>query len=548
MSGHHGTVFYDGDLRTLDPQVPRARHVSALDGKIVYVGDSIEDAEGAVCGALGDQSFKDSIKKIALLGRQAIPGLVDSHAHALAEGLRLTQLDLAGLSYEALLEKVSERAKTLPEGAWLHGRGWDQNSWPGSAWPGTKDLDLAAPRNPVALDRVDKHSVWLNSRALALAGIDKFTPAPTGGEILKNDDGSLKGVLVGQAMRRAWAAMPAFDGYGRDALFISAQSEMLSLGLTTLMDCGTRVGDYRMLEGLNSSGGLKIRFRGFAIGDPWEGDLLDAQKSSQNSPMLAVDGVKLFSDGSLGSRSAWLREPYSDQPDHFGDHNFEDGALLRLFQRARDKNLQVAIHAIGDRAISQAVDLMEKALGSESRERHFRLEHFQVTDKEILKKTAALGLIPSIQSVGLMYDLHMAPLRLGPARVRDSYAWRRILDGGTLINGSDAPIESPNPFFGIYAAVSRRDLSGRPEEGFQVGDALTLEEALLSYTQWAADAAFLGDSLGSLSTGKFLDMAVVDRDIFSVGAREIADTKALMTIVAGEPAYVDPSFYPGGEG
>jgi predicted amidohydrolase YtcJ len=306
------------------------------------------------------------------------------------------------------------------------------------------------------------------------------------------------------------------------------------------------MGYLRMLEGLRARGGLRLRFRGNLVGEPWPKALIEGGLGEPGDPdFLTVGGVKLFSDGSLGSRSAWLRREYHDRPGHLGEHNFEDAELLPLVERARDLGLQVAIHAIGDRAIGQAVGVMGRALGSAARERRFRIEHFQVTDLGLIEGACDLGLIPSVQTVGLMYDLWMAPLRLGPERIRDSYAWRRILDRGILINGSDAPIDSPNPFHGIYAAVSRRDLDGLPEGGFQPGDAMTLAEALNSYTAWAAWAAFQGDSLGGLSVGKLCDMVVLDKDLFSVPERGIADLRPLLTVVGGEPAWADPAAFPG---
>ncbi|MDR2340221.1 MAG: amidohydrolase [Deltaproteobacteria bacterium] len=541
-----GRLFLNGDIRTMDQSVPRATCMASYEGRISYLGDRPEEAHASLVRELGGGDAVDAmIERTDLLKRTVIPGLTDSHSHAIGEGLRLTQLDLSGLGYEELLEKVRAKAEGLPEGAWLHGRGWDNNLWKGSPWPHRKDLDRVAPKNPVALDRLDKHSLWLNTLALGLSGLDSRSQAPEGGEIIRDPDGSPSGVLLGPAMRAAWLAMPQNDGFDREGLFLRAQSELLSLGLTTLIDCGTRLADFGMLTGLLSQGRLKARVRVNVIGDPWEPGLLDGDRPKSTDPgKLAIDGIKLFSDGSLGSRSAWLSQEYYDSPGHFGNHNYDDGRLLKLFEKARDRDLQVAIHVIGDRAIGQAVDMMGKALGSESRERRFRLEHFQVTDKGILRKTASLGLIPSIQSVGLMYDLRMAPLRLGPQRIRDCYAWRRILDGGFLINGSDAPVESPNPFHGIYAAVSRRDLSGYPEEGFQPRDALTLEEALLSYTRWSADAAFRQKDQGTLSIGKLCDLVVLDRDIFSVGLRDIADTVPLMTVVGGETVFADPAAFP----
>jgi predicted amidohydrolase YtcJ len=534
MPKDSGIVFHNAFITTMDDSLQRAKVISALNGVIAYVGDSVIEAEEALVGKTGDASFKEKVKKVDLLGLTVIPGLIDSHSHAIGEGQRLSQLDLQFLSLDDLLHKVATAAKGLQKGKWLHGRGWDNNIWPGGKWPDKEALDEAAPYNPVVLDRLDKHSIWVNSRALELAGVDENTKVPLGGEMLLKPNGKLLGVLLGKAMAPVWAVMPPYDGQSSRDLFLRAQEELLSLGLTTLIDCGTRKADFFMLKDLLDKGDLKLRFRGNVIGDPWS-DILDLDRREKlNSDFLAIDGIKLFSDGTLGSRSAWLREEYYDQKGHYGDHNYDDSTLLKIIEKARDRNLQVAIHSIGDRAIEQAMDVMEKALGSSLGERHFRLEHFQVTDPGILNRRSKLGLIPSIQSVGIMYDYIMAPTRLGPKRIKDCYAWKRILDGGYFINGSDAPVESPNPFYGIYAATSRMDLSCQPEGGFQMEDALTLTEAIKSYTIWPSDAAFQAHKLGSLSLDKFCDFVVLDSNIFKKEKRQIADVKVLMSVVNGE--------------
>ncbi|MDR2200129.1 MAG: amidohydrolase [Deltaproteobacteria bacterium] len=535
MAAEKGEVFYNGNIRTMDPERPRAGVLASLGGRIVFVGDSLEEARDALSGFLKDDSFRERIRELDLQGGTVVPGLIDSHSHLVSEGLKLTQLDLAGLGYRETLEKVREKIENLPPGVWLHGRGWDDNLWGDPSFPDKRDLDEAAPENPVVLDRVDKHSNWLNSMALELSRVDGNTRPPAGGAVLKNPDGSLKGVLVGRAMKAVWEVMPPYDGRNLKDVFTLAENEMLSLGLTTVVDCGTKPTDLKLLRELDGRGELRVRFRGNVPGDPWLPEIANGRfRELVRSDHLSVDGVKLFSDGSLGSRSAWLFKEYHDRPGHFGSGNYEDDALLELFRKAAAENLQAIIHAIGDRAIEQAVRLMMKACGSSLPERRFRVEHYQVTSPSLLKLGAEAGIVPSIQSAGIMYDMKMAPARLGPGRVRDCYAWRRILDGGYLVNGSDAPIESPNPFHGIYAAVTRRDLSGYPDEGFQPYDALSLEEAFSSYTVWSARAAFQENNLGSLKAGKFSDFVLLDRDPWEISAADLKDVRALMTVVGGE--------------
>jgi predicted amidohydrolase YtcJ len=457
----------------------------------------------------------------------------------LPEGVRLSQTDVFGLSHEETLRAVETKVKTLPPGAWLHGRGWDQNLFPGRSWPRKEDLDRVSPDNPVILDRVDKHSVWANSAALKRAKINKDTRAPLGGEILLNELGEPLGILVGKAMFLLFSKAPPLDGLDPFLTLKASEEEFLSFGITTAIDCGTRKTDFSLLKDAYGADRLKIRYHAYVIPDPWEEDLLGGgPQRGLFEDKLFLDGIKLFSDGSLGSQSAWLFEEYSDRPGHKGSHSYEDQDLYSVMRKAADHSLQVAIHVIGDAAVDQAVRVMEKVLGKSSPQRRWRLEHYQVVSPESLRKTVSQGLIPSIQSVGLMTDLHMVRYRLGEKRLQNTYSWRKILEGGSiLINGSDAPIETPNPFHGIYAAVSRRDLMGNPKGGYRTEDALSLSEAILSYTKWPAYASFMEKDLGELSVGKLCDFVVLDKDVFSIPQREIADVKPLMTVVGGETVY-----------
>jgi predicted amidohydrolase YtcJ len=528
-------LFFNAKVATLDPSNSFARVIASEGQRIVYVGDDLRAAL---------KSFKGPVEEIDLKGRTVIPGLFDSHTHFLPEGVRLSQTDVFGLSFEETLSAVKRKLEELPPGAWLHGRGWDQNLFPGRQWPKKEDLDKVSPLNPVVLDRVDKHSVWFNSEALRRSGINKDTSCPGGGEILKNDKGEPLGVLVGKAMFLLFGKMPLLDGLDPFKTLKASENEFLSFGITTAIDCGTRKNDFLWLKDAYREKKLKIRYHAYVIPDPWEEELLkEGPRRGLFGDRLFLDGVKLFSDGSLGSQSAWLKEEYSDREGHYGGHNYEDKELFNLMKKVKDRNLQVAIHVIGDAAVEQAVRIMEKVLGKEAPKRRWRLEHFQVVSPETMKKTLSLGLIPSIQSVGLMTDLHMVSYRLGEKRLPNTYSWRKIIEGGSyLINGSDAPIETPNPFHGIYAAVSRRDLKGFPEGGYRPEDALSLYEALLSYTKWPAEAAFQENDLGTLVPGKLCDFVVLDRDIFSIGLREIADIKPLLTVVGGETAYMAEDF------
>ncbi|MDR2459714.1 MAG: amidohydrolase [Deltaproteobacteria bacterium] len=529
-------IYHNGSVYTLEPGAFNVKVLATCGQKLAYVGDELEDARAAL-KALG---YKDKPELFDLSGRAVIPGLFDSHTHVLTQGVRLKQLDLYGLGYQESLDAVEKKVKSLDAGIWLHGRGWDQNNFPNRAWPRAKDLDKIAPNNPVVLDRVDKHSVWVNSEALRLAGINGGTKNPPGGEILKDTSGNPEGVLVGKAMFLVFSKMPNLDGLDPMETLLASQKEMLSLGLTTVIDCGVRWGTFKLFKRAWEENKLEFRFRGFLVFDACEKELLaQGPVREPYDDKLSIDGVKLFSDGSLGSQSAWLRQPYSDRPDYLGDHNYEDDELYEVMVKVRDLGYQAAIHVIGDAAVEQAIRVMERVLGASSLARHWRLEHFQVISPWALEKALKLGLIPSIQSVGLMSDLHMVGYRLGAERLKDSYRWKSVLKGGgILINGSDAPIETPNPFHGIYAAVARKDLNGHPQGGFMMEEALTLTEALKSYTLWPAYSSFRDKELGSLKAGKLADFVVLDRDIFKVETIELAHTLPVMTVVGGERVFI----------
>jgi predicted amidohydrolase YtcJ len=544
-----GRVFVEGRFLTMEPGNPEVAALGVWGGRIVYAGPDPAAAAEAVReraradGARGGGTAA-APERIGLGGRRAVPGLIDSHSHLVTQGARLRQLDVEGKPFEEAAAVAGERARSLPPGAWLHGRGWDQNLWPGGEWPRKGLLDRACPDNPVALERVDRYAVWLNSRALELAGAGPGTPDPPGGEIPRDPDGSPSGVLVGRAARMAFAAMPPWDGLDPVDCYLAAEAEALSLGVTTAVDCGARRIEHLAVRDACLAGRTRARFKALMPADPWEGDILDGGPvRGLRGGRFSLEGVKLFSDGSLGTRTAWLSEDYADRPGHRGAHSYDDGGLEAVLARIRDRGLQAAIHVIGDAAADQAVRAMARVLGEGAPARRWRLEHLQIVPMPLARRIAALGLVPSVQTVGLMTDLHMAPARLGEGRLPDSYCWRRLLDlGCVLVNGSDAPIESPNPFLGIYAACSRRDLEGRPPDGFRAGDALTVREALASYTVWPAWASFCEGELGVLGVGAAADLAVLDRDPTVVPVGELPGTRTVMTVVGGAPVWASPDF------
>jgi predicted amidohydrolase YtcJ len=394
----------------------------------------------------------------------------------------------------------------------------------------------------VILDRRDKHSVWVNSQALARAGLTAAAPDPPGGEILRTGKGDLLGILTGSAIKlvRSLAPVAGEEKLRQDLL--RAQAEFLAFGVTGGMEASTRLRELAVMKRAAEEGLLKLRLRAMLYaGTNEDQEYLAAGGRLENwsaDGRLIVVGVKIIADGSLGSRSAWLLSDYADRPGHRGQPGYSDEELTALMVRARRHGLQVAVHAIGDAGVRQTLAAMGRALGPEPGDHRWRIEHFQVVSEEDRDLALALGVIPSIQAAGLMADLDLAEERLGPAALARSYRWREILDrGGILAGGSDAPIESANPFVGIYAAVTRQNLEGRPPGGWRPADRLTRLEALKSYTTWAARAIFAENRQGSLAPGRLADFIVLDRDPLTCPEAELKAVEVLKTVIGGEVVF-----------
>jgi predicted amidohydrolase YtcJ len=517
----------------MEPSAPRASVLACRGGELVYVGGDLSAAEELVSSRAA---------RFDLEGRAVVPGLIDGHAHIIQEGLKLGAVDVRHKSREETLALIRREAERRPKGEWIIGHGWNQENWPGEAWPAKEELDLAAPDHYVALDRVDKHSMWVNSRVIRAVGLNEDSPDPTGGEILRNAAGGLQGILIGMAMWAVWNIIPQTGFEGRRQALLRGQAELLSWGLTSIMDAGTTLSNLELFKKAYQTGELKLRIRAMLLaGSKQDEEYLAAGGRLARSlfgERLSIDGVKIHSDGSLGSRSARLLEDYADRPGHRGGLTYDDEQLQAIMERARDYGLAVTIHAIGDGAARQAVDAMERVLRRRPADHRWRIEHFQVAADRDLNRALALGIVPSIQSVGLMSDLDIAEDRLGPETIKRSYRWRDILSrGGRLVNGSDCPVESVNPFEGMYAAVTRRNLEGRPTGGWRPEQKLSREEAFLSYTLWAAWAEFNEDRKGSLKAGKLADFAVLDRDPMTCPEDGLKDIKVAKTVLGGEIVY-----------
>ena len=474
-------------------------------------------------------------------GATVLPGLMDSHGHVLSYGLSLLRVDLTGSrSQQEAVARVQAFAAANPQLAWVQGRGWNQVLWDDDAFPTAAALDATGIDKPVWLSRVDGHAGWANSAALALAGIDASTPDPDGGQIIRRRDGQPSGVLVDNAMDLLEAQIPSLT---IDEVKLSISTAMQSLaayGLTGVHDAGVSGAVIAAYRQLLQEAPLPLRVNVMiAATDPDYQRLLDAGHFLSEDATLAIRTVKISADGALGSRGAALVEDYSDRPGHRGLLLHSPERLDYLMRAAINAGFQVAVHAIGDDANRLVLDNYERLINeTDSRAMRHRIEHAQVLRYDDIARFAGLGVIPSMQPTHATSDKNMAEDRLGSARILGAYTWRQLLDSGTVIaGGSDFPVESPNPFFGLHAAVTRQDHADEPAGGWYPAERMTVAEALASFTIDAAYAAHQEDLLGSLEPGKKADFILVDQDIFNIPPENIWRTQVQQTWVNGHRVF-----------
>lgn len=541
------TVYFNGNIYTVDEKFSTATAMAIKDGKFIFVGDDNQI----------DYFIDRFTKVIDLKGKTVIPGLIDSHLHYPGIGAAVQQIDCFWAPKEEILNKVAEAVKRSQPGEWIIGRGWNQEVWDPAIFPSKLELDAIAPNNPVVLTRVCGHAIWANSAAMKIGGIDVdgVTPNPTGGEIIRKtaeDEaiGRYKGIKVGEAIGvftdTAAGIITKHKPDPTENQLIDqlrlAQDHILSYGITSVRDAGSGIDTFNRLKGLYEKNELKIRIYMMAS----EGESAEQfykmpaeERTGLFGDRLNVRSVKLMADGSLGARSAWMLKEYSDRKGHIGDPRYTDEELYEYVKKAAEAGFQVNTHAIGDAANRQVLDIYEKIIKELNLKDHrFAIEHAQVIALEDIPRFAELGVLPSMQFVHATSDLNMAEDRVGPERIKGAYAWRKLIESGSIIpNGTDAPVELVNPFHGFYAAVTRKTRDGFPEGGWYTEECLTREEALRAYTIWAAYAQFQEDKIGSIEEGKYADFVVIDRDYMSCPVDELKDINALMTVIAGEVVY-----------
>jgi len=534
VSAHADTILDHANGYTLTAR-DELLHFESLafddHGRITAVGSAAEVAAKA-----------PGARHVDLQGRTVLPGLIDAHGHVFGLGDMLTQLDLSSTaSLDEALKATGAYAKANAGGAWLIGRGWNQEIWKLGRFPTAQELDAVTGERPAWLERVDGHAGWANSRALALAGITDATKDPVGGRIMRDANGHATGVLVDAAMDLLTRKIPRRSEAEVRVTLDKALAEMARVGLTGVHDAGIGVLEDRLYRDYADHGKLTARVYGMIGGTEADFDQLAAHgpvKSYAND-LYALRAVKLYADGALGSRGAALIAPYSDEPKTHGLLFHKDAEIRRMMAKAMGKGYQVNVHAIGDAGNRQILDGFAKLIPQTHTEalRH-RIEHAQVVAPLDIPRFKTLGVIPSMQPTHATSDMNMAEARLGHERIKGAYAWRSFLHQGSPIAcGSDFPVESPNPFYGLHAAVTREDHQGRPIAGWYPNQAMSLREAFRCFTLDAAYAGHQEAATGSLEPGKWADFIVVDQDLFTMNPHAIHKMQVLQTWVGGKQVY-----------
>jgi len=525
-------VVTNARIYTSDVNRPVVEAFAVRDGRIAFVGSN----RGALALA-GPRT-----ERLDLSGKTVITGMVDAHAHLLGLGQALRTVDLVGTrSYEEVIARVVERAKTARPGEWIRGRGWDQNDWADTRFPTHAALSRAVPNNPVYLTRVDGHAALVNAKALELAQVTAATPDPSGGRFIRDSANAPTGVLVDNAQGIVGRVIPAPSRAELREQTLGAIAEANRWGLTGIHDAGVAPEGIAVYEELAKEG--RYNLRNYVMVRSSD-SVLDA--FMQRGPQKALyDGrvwiraIKLVADGALGSRGAALLEPYSDDPGNTGLITTPPERIRSVAVRALKAGFQVNVHAIGDRANRMVLDQFEAALREVPTADHrFRIEHAQILRYQDIPRFAELDVIPSMQGSHQTSDMYWVPNRLGWARAQGAYAWRSLLNTGVVIpNGSDFPVEAVNPLISFHSFFTRQDADNFPPGGWMPEQRTTRQEALLSITLWPAYAAFMENESGSLTVGKYADFVVLDRDIMTVAPEAVLGTHVLLTVLGGKAVY-----------
>ena len=531
-------VFKNGNVYTANDKAPRAEAIAVKADRIVFVGSNA-DAQKFV---------GQSTRVVDLKGNTVLPGFTDSHQHLSGVGLREMTLNLENTtSLEDFLAKVKARVDQTKPGDWVTGRGWIETHWKPPVFPTRWDLDKVAPNNPVILGRADGHGAVANSAALKLAGVDKNTPNPFGGEISKDkQSGEPNGMLLDTAQGLVRRRVPAISPAEAERAVVLGVKRNIELGWTQIQDAGGSYTDVEIFKKLYEAGTIKLRIYKAVHGPgPSATRLLNEGATiGAYGNRFTFRTIKVVSDGALGSRGAALLDPYSDAPDTKGFLTVKAEELRPMLIDALRKGIQVETHAIGDYANRFVLDEYEAALKAvpvaerKVADPRWRIEHAQIVNPADIPRFAKLGILPSMQPSHAIGDLFFAPSRVGINRLDGSYAWASFIKSGIVVpGGSDAPVERGEPMIEFYAAVARKDQKGFSGEGWHPEEAVSRDDALKMFTLWPAHAAFEEKLRGTIETGKLADLTILSADIMKIPVADILKTRCVMTVINGEMVF-----------
>jgi len=518
-------IIKNATIYTVNSRLDMADAMAVKDGKILAVG-----SEEEILGKYESDRIFD------LAGKPVYPGFIDAHCHFLGYGTGLLKrADLNGTtSFEEILERMKAHHDKFPSAFWIEGRGWDQNDWPKKTFPTKDKLDILFPDNPVILIRIDGHAALVNSKALEMAGIDAKTRIDGGDVVLKN--GKPTGVLIDNAIELVSGIIPEPDAAQLTDALLAAQKNCFAFGLTGVHDAGLETREIKVIDSLQQNGELQMRM--YVMLSPTKENFdTYVENGPYKTENLNIQSIKLYADGALGSRGAKLLEPYSDDHHNTGLVLRSPDSIRDICKTAINKGYQINTHAIGDSANRMMLQIYGEFLKGKN-DKRWRIEHVQIIAPEDFDLFGKYDIVPSSQPTHATSDMYWAEDRVGADRVKGAYAYKQLLEQtGWIPLGTDFPIENINPLYTFYAAVVRKDLKGWPEEGYQMENALSREEALKGMTIWAAMAAFEENEKGSLEPGKMADFVVLEKDIMKISDEQIPGISVLKTFIGGKEVY-----------
>ncbi|MEN2283173.1 amidohydrolase [Algoriphagus sp. SE2] len=516
---YHGATIY-----TVNQEFEISDAVAIHEGKFVAVGSESEIL-----------SNYESNNVIDLEGKTVYPGFIDAHTHFFRYGEGLRVIDLVGTkSFEELIKKVKNYADANPEEPWILGGGWDQNLWEGQEFPSREKLDELFPNKPVLLTRIDGHAALVNQKALSLGGVNASTKLLGGSVLVEN--GKTTGILIDNAIDLVSAKIPKTTEQQARKSLLAAQENCFEVGLTSVAEAGLDREVIELFEKMYQDSSLKMRIYAMVTPTKENMDYYFERGPFQNDN-LTIRSFKIYGDGALGSRGAALLKPYSDKPDETGFLLSTEDDFKILASKMYEHGFQMNTHCIGDSANRTLLNIYADVLKGKN-DLRWRIEHAQVVNPADIKKFADFSIIPSVQPTHATSDMYWAEQRLGPERIKHAYTFKELLDqNGMIALGSDFPVEFINPLYGFHAAVARKDKNNWPDEGFQIENKLTREEALKGMTIWAAYSNFEENLKGSIEPGKLADLVIMEKDIMVEDAENLRELPIWATIIGGKSVY-----------